>query len=108
MTPSDLIDDLRSKINPVYSAQAGTESYERRICAETIEGLLSQRDELLAAMVKASDFIQPYNSARDLLVELDEAIASVKGTVKESLTPETTAPAIVFYPAGSLGEEVAP
>lgn len=37
------------------------------------------------------------------------AIYSAKGinsAVKESLTNETSAPAIVFYPAGSLGEEI--
>lgn len=44
MTPQDLIDDLRSRINPAYAAQLGTESYERRMCAEALEALISERD----------------------------------------------------------------
>lgn len=43
MTPRDLIDDLRSRINPDYAAQLGTESYERRLCAEALE---AQADEI--------------------------------------------------------------
>jgi len=39
----DLIDDLRSRINPAYAAQLGTESYERRLCAEALDALISER-----------------------------------------------------------------
>ena len=46
MTPKDLIDDLRSRINPAYAAQLGTESYERRLCAEALESLISEIDML--------------------------------------------------------------
>lgn len=42
MSPQDLADDLRSRINPAYAAQLGTESYERRLCAEAIEELIAQ------------------------------------------------------------------
>jgi len=45
MAPSDLIDDLRGRINPAYAAQLGTESYERRLCAEAMEALLAENDE---------------------------------------------------------------
>lgn len=45
---------------------------------ERIATLEQQRDELLAALVKAADFIQPYNVASELLEELDAAIAKVK------------------------------
>lgn len=34
--------DLRKRINLAYGNQRGTESYERRVCAETIESLLEQ------------------------------------------------------------------
>ena len=40
MTPKDLIYCLRSMINPAYSTHIGTENYERRICAETIDEML--------------------------------------------------------------------
>ena len=46
MTPQDLIADLRSRINPAYSAQLGTESYERRLCAEAIEAQLADGEKL--------------------------------------------------------------
>lgn len=48
MTPSDLIADLRSRINPAYAAQLGTESYERRLCAEALESLLADTAALRA------------------------------------------------------------
>lgn len=88
-----------------------------------------QRDELLAALEDAATSLETiqlrsygeesyldskqqmrgYAGSRAGVAR--EVIASVKGinpVVKESLTTETTAPAIVFYPAGSLGEEVHP
>jgi hypothetical protein len=46
MTPSDLIDDLRSRINPAYANQISTESYERRLCVEALEALIAENDEL--------------------------------------------------------------
>ena len=39
MKYQELIADLRSRINPVYAATLGTESYERRLCAEALEDL---------------------------------------------------------------------
>ena len=37
MTPIDLIADLRSRINPAYANQIGTESWERKLCADALE-----------------------------------------------------------------------
>lgn len=37
MTPRELATELRGRINPEYAAQIGTESYERRLCAEALE-----------------------------------------------------------------------
>lgn len=56
MTPRNLIDDLRSRINPAYAATLGTESYERRLCAEALESLLAETDAL-RAMRAAQDRI---------------------------------------------------
>lgn len=42
MSPQDLANDIRSRINPAYAATIGTESYERRLCAEAIEDLITQ------------------------------------------------------------------
>ena len=69
MTVNDLIDDLRSRINPAYAATLGTESYERRMCAEALEALLlvqetlgdevvrlrTQRDYLMSAARRTLD-----------------------------------------------------
>ena len=46
MTPSDLIDDLRSRINPAYANQRGTESYERKLCVEALDSLIAKNDRL--------------------------------------------------------------
>jgi len=46
MTPTELIAGLRSRINPVYAEQIGTESYERRQCAEALEALLAENAKL--------------------------------------------------------------
>ncbi len=43
MNYKDLAADLRGRINPAYAPQSGTESYERRLCAEAIE---AQADEI--------------------------------------------------------------
>lgn len=56
--PRQLAADLRRRINPVYANQIGTESYERRLCADAIEGLLAQRDELLNALHATSNALE--------------------------------------------------
>ena len=60
--PHELIDDLRSRINPAYAITPGTESYDRRLCAEALESLLdevarlrTQRDDILAAARRTLD-----------------------------------------------------
>lgn len=70
MTPSDLIDDLRSRINPAYAAQLGTESYERRLCAEALESLMAEQETLcdeLARLRTQRDYIM--SAARRTLHE---------------------------------------
>jgi len=52
MTINNLISDLRSRINPEYATYPGTESYERRLCAEAIEKLLAEREELRDEIAK--------------------------------------------------------
>jgi hypothetical protein len=51
--------DLRSRINPAYATQLGTESYERRLCAEAIEGLIAERD----ALAKEAEALRQINAA---------------------------------------------
>ncbi len=46
MLVDDLVADLRSKINPQYAAVTGTESYERRLCAEALEMMRAENERL--------------------------------------------------------------
>lgn len=41
---TDLIENLRSKINPAYADVIGTESYERKVCLDAIEALVKELD----------------------------------------------------------------
>ena len=52
MTPLELASDLRTRINPAYATQLGTESYERRLCAEALEAQATRLDALVAAIKK--------------------------------------------------------
>ena len=51
MTTADLIDDLRSRINPLYAWQLGTESYERRLCVEALEAQAAEVEALRGAVL---------------------------------------------------------
>lgn len=48
MTTADLIDDLKNRINPLYAWQLGTESYERRLCVESLEAQVAEITRLRA------------------------------------------------------------
>lgn len=61
MNPSDLASDLRRRINPAYSNMRNTESYERRMCVEAIEALLSIQETL-------KDDVASLRTQRDYLV----------------------------------------
>lgn len=59
MTPQDLITSMRNRINPLYAATPGTESYERRLCAEALEALLAEREWLSAENARIRALLQP-------------------------------------------------
>ena len=46
MNIEELITDLRSRVNPQYYDQIGTESYERHQCVMALESLLARIDVL--------------------------------------------------------------
>lgn len=41
----ELLADLRSRINPAYQDMRGTESYERKQCADAIEALMGRLEK---------------------------------------------------------------
>ena len=66
MTPQDLINDLRSRINPAYAAQLGTESYERRLCVEAMESQEETIDTLKAAIIGLLKYHQEGDDGAEL------------------------------------------
>lgn len=77
-----LIADLRSRINPAYATQPGTESYERRLCAEAIEALVQERDGLRIELADANDGIKQFAYERDKAIrmrnEAEAELAEIK------------------------------
>ena len=66
MTPAELAADLRTRINPVYAAQLGTESYERRLCAEAIEGLIAELAALNGQQAIGSVTVSPWRGLENI------------------------------------------
>ena len=68
---SALVYDLRQRINPQYSDQRGTESYERKECADMIDALrtrLAEVEKDAADMFwNNDDAEQPYGSIDEFL-----------------------------------------
>lgn len=58
MTAQDLIADLRSRINPAYANQRGTESHERKVCADALERLLVANTALVCALDRIHDVLR--------------------------------------------------
>ncbi len=63
--------DLKSRINPAYADTPGTESFERRLCVETIEqlgsaitALRTERNELMGALIAIMEEPQPLGIER--------------------------------------------
>lgn len=63
--------DLKSRINPAYANTPGTESFERRLCVETIESLgkaitalRTERNDLMCALLALMDEPQPLGIER--------------------------------------------
>ena len=71
--PRQLAAELRERINPAYANSVGTESWERKLCADTIDGLMAQRDELLDLLSRFGVF-----APSEVQQEINNAIAKVK------------------------------
>jgi hypothetical protein len=83
MSHQDLVADLRSRINPTYAAQLGTESYERRLCAEAIEDLIAQ----IAVEKERADYAWRNTRAiekarKEEMSKRDELLAALKEVVR--------------------------
>lgn len=85
MTPRELAADLRSRINPVYSAQPGTESYERRLCAEAIEAQADEIERLKAELLSANEHVKKWQALNEANEKL--AAKAVGKNMPTFLTP---------------------
>lgn len=77
--------------------------------------LIKQRNELLNMLWKALPFVEDHEGCDGYKPEtIKKTVEQIKRVLKAAEShgqpekqPETSVPALVFYPAGSLGEEVA-
>ena len=67
MNNTELISRLRSHINPAYANQRGTESYERRECADALEAQAKQIVEVKADLETAHTLCKKYHKELDAL-----------------------------------------
>lgn len=79
------VDELRTRINPAYANQLGTESYERRLCAEAIESTLQRVDELLAALERLSIAAACRENTVGDPIRLIETRAELRSAIAEAL-----------------------
>lgn len=77
--------------------------------------VMRERDELLSVMrlvaSEVTDYVRPTSAdshlPSDIVERVHAVIASIEGyAVVDDAPPQTSIPAIVFYPAGSLGEAI--
>jgi hypothetical protein len=78
MDYTQLAEDLRQRINPAYAAQLGTESSERRLCAEAIEALQARVTILELDRIGADRDIRGLDDlATKVKAERDSALAKL-------------------------------
>lgn len=88
------LEDLKARINPQYSNTIGTESYERRLCAEEIESLRARVAEL-EAMDEPIGFYYPEDIIENTRVFKCATTNNDYGTMQPLFrTPPTTAAAL--------------
>ena len=73
MNIEELIADLRSRVNPQYYDQVGTESYERHQCVMAMESLLARNDVLR----KENAALRADAARIDWLADVENTVGSV-------------------------------
>lgn len=88
MPVSELIDDLRGRINPAYASQLGTESHERRLCAEALETQRDRINELEGAIGRCYRMLLSEPDTKGALFKaeniLREALADGKAVISRT------------------------
>ncbi|MBS1143399.1 MAG: hypothetical protein H6R14_805 [Proteobacteria bacterium] len=126
--PEGKLSEMRHMITDMHiraiNAEKNLDSYKdaAEYNKRRAEDAEKKRDDLLAALVNSRNCLESanemgdgpivdtiwYGPAETLFDYMDSVIFGFNGQPEKTLEIETTIPAIVFYPAGSLGEEVAP
>ncbi len=65
----ELLADLRSRINPAYENVRGTESYERKQCADAIEALIDRVEKAEGELRDANLHIKQLERGFDRAME---------------------------------------
>lgn len=73
MNIEELIADLRSRVNPQYYDQVGTESYERNQCVLALESLMARNDVLR----KENEALRADADRIDWLADVENTVGSV-------------------------------
>jgi hypothetical protein len=79
---AELIADLRERINPAYADQRGTESYERKQCADALEAADKRIAELERKMAVAQEALEVATTYSMLEIDrkiIVEALAQIGG-----------------------------
>lgn len=112
-----LKDDITGlKSNVDFVSKQRDELQEKRTArtrdlSEQLANAIDQRDALLKIceeLQESAEYWSEYDIPIGIVERLDNAINSIRGNHPAQALDmvETTAPALIFYPAGSLGEEV--
>lgn len=96
--------DMQTVTINMLTAQRNDAVAHGKSAFEQFEAMTKQRDELLSKL----NMLSGINLGRFANSIVDKAIASAKsyGQPEKQAKTETSVPAIVFYPAGSLGEAI--
>jgi hypothetical protein len=90
----ELARDLRKRINHAYAAQRGTESYERRECAEAIEDLVQRLQAVEAQRDELRDAHEACKAANTIIMEEMAAIAKAQASKPIKTEPPPWWPAV--------------
>lgn len=104
MTTEDLIADLRGRINPAYAATLGTESYERRLCAEALELQLDEIERLRGELEAAKNVANGNVDAKFAAWKQVEEIDRDNERLRAALEDKADTASIALRKAWQLGQ----
>jgi hypothetical protein len=83
MTNKELIAQLRERIDPYYAVQRGTESYERKLCADALEAADKRIAELEIFKTAYLEQVELHNKTLSELREAERKLAIALDALEE-------------------------